>query len=501
MSEDKTKISKLKFLKVDEGSAESGYDNNSLTVLNEPEKSDLDITQDSASEKSEPLTKKFSNDSSSNIASQNKLPNFLQGISQSRNNLPRSSSDEVLNSPTVNSFSSIFNDKSESGGIKRVIRKSVGFLSAALISFIFLNFFALNVFSASSLFILLSIVVYVGINNLFFIVVADPSYVWLYLVGQFLVIIIANSFLGLGFSFITLSIALIVVLFTYLAYSDLEKIQLSSRLFSISHVTSEASRTISMGVIILVSLGVFNGIVAEGNRVSKNAGSRPFLERVFFENDFIVENIFIGFSKEFNLNKYLMDRNRTFYLNADDQIVYDTTTPGGTRSSKQATFRNYLFANYKESSVVGSNELIDIELGKCNNLSEAKCQELIDEEVDSRLEEWRKEAYGDLDLTLDSNLNLDNFKDITKYYYLSILKDFESTDNSNSPIPDFLQVLDTKSIIPAIFAVSIFLFLLLIKFIINWFAFIFTWIVWQILLATGFAHIDIETVEAEIVSI
>jgi hypothetical protein len=108
----------------------------------------------------------------------------------------------------------------------------------------------------------------------------------------------------------------------------------------------------------------------------------------------------------------------------------------------------------------------------------------------------------DLPYDLDTPLTPDNFKVITKEYYLNVVENFESTTGSgDSIIPPALLFFPSTSIIPASFAIGMFLILSLFKFLFGWITTALTWLTWKTLTYIGFVKIDVETVEAEIVSI
>lgn len=401
-----------------------------------------------------------------------------------------------------NSISSIFSkDRQEATGINRVFKKSIIFLGVQLISFLALILVSLNFFTNFGLNILI-LVTSVAITNIFFIIVADRSYVWLSLISQFLLIIVAHSFLGLAFNPITIILSLLVILFNYLAYSELEKIQLSSRLFSISHITAESTRILLTSSIILLSLGIFNSIIFEGTNTGKNLGSRPFLDRVVFSNKLIADNVLIGTTRSVSVNKFLVGGN-LYKESGTTRIVYDEASKTGT-ITKQATFGYFLQENYEFSKVLTSKEEADFRQLNCNDVgTESKtCTERVQAEINKKLEEWKNKNYADLNLSLDTALTTTNYRLVTKQFYLNKVADFESDKSDNSSFIDssFLLI-PLTSIIPAIFGILVLLFGFVFRFLLGWLAFAINFIIWKTLILIGFAQIDIETVEAEIVSI
>lgn len=435
--------------------------------------------------------------------SQLKMPDFLNkdlvNSSQQENLLALTDSQKDFN---PNSIGSIFSkDRQEVAGINRVFRKSILFLFFQLITFLALILISLNFFNNFALnFIIL--VISVAITNTFFIIVADRSYVWLSLLSQFLLIVIANSFLGLAFNPVTLILSFLVILFNYLAYSELEKVQLSSRLFSISHITAESSRILLTSGIILLSLGIFNSIIFEGTNGGKNLGSRPFLDRVVFSNKFITDTVLIGKTKSTSLNKFLIGGN--LYKESDStRIVYDESLKSGT-TTKQATFGYFLEENYEFSKVITTKEEADFRQLSCGDVgSESKaCSDRIQIEINKKLEDWRIKNYSNLKLELNTPLTITNYRLVVKQFYLNKIADFESDkSDNNSFINSSLLLVPLTSIIPAILAITVLLLGFIFRFLLGWATFVVNSIMWKILVLIGFAQIDIETVEAEIVSI
>lgn len=438
-----------------------------------------------------------------NLFSQIKLPKFTRGLESGNQDneelLSLTSSSDNFN---PNSITSIFSkDKSEATGINRVFKKSIIFLIIQLICFFALVLVSLNFFNNFILNIII-LVTSVAVTNIFYIIVADRSYVWLSLISQFLLIIIANSFLGLAFNPITIILSLLVILFNYLAYSDLEKVQLSSRLFSIAHITAESTRILLTSSIILLALGVFNSIIFEGTNSGKNLGSVPFLDRVIFSNKLIVDNILIGRSKSVSLNKFLVGGN-LYKESGSSRVVLDEASKTGT-TTKQAVFGDFLESNYEFSKVLTVKEEADFRQLNCNDVGiEAKsCTERVNSEKNKKLEDWKNKKYANLNLNLDTPLNTTNYRLVTKQFYLNKIAEFESDKSeNNSFIDSSLLLISLTSIIPAIFAIIILLFGFIFRFLLGWLAFVVNIIIWKILLMMNFAQIDVETVEAEIVSI
>jgi hypothetical protein len=425
------------------------------------------------------------------------LPGLLENIKRlTPKNMNLEDHSKLLpGSQNPNSISSVFSKEYQSlSGVDRVFKKSMFFMIAHLIFFVGVVLVGLNWFSLSFFFSLFIVITSLAISNVFYIIVADRSYVWISLLAQAFILIVVNSFYGEGFSQITLLLTLFTVLLFYIAYTELEKVQLSSRLFSISHITSEASRILLTAVTVVIALGVFNSIISEGFVDGENQGSKPFLDRVLLSNSFIMDNVIIGQFRNFSVNRFVMQGR--FSPGSDRAILY------GARSNRDAVFRDFLFQNYP-GDVLTATEEGNLRISECTTApGSTECDLVINDIVDEKLIEFKEDKYANLPYDLDTPMTTDNFDIITKQFYLNVTENFESTtDSGDSIIPSILLIFPTTSLIPAAFAVVVFLLLSLIKFLLGWLTQAVTWIVWKTLTYVGFVKIDVETVEAEIVSI
>ena len=523
-----------------------------------------------------------------------KLPKFLQkftaplNLNQSVAENNYLGKDDIDNN--INSIASVFSkDHEEVSGLRRVFQKSIIFLSIHLFSFLILCLIGLNLFRFNFLISFFFILFYLAVSNTFYIVVADRSYVWLSLLGQILIIIFINSFYGLGFSLVTLGLGALILLFSYLAYTELEKVQLSSRLFSVSHITNESSRILFLAIILVLVLGVFNSIRKEG--------SANFISRVFLENNIILDN-FVVTNRGFSLNKYLL--NGVFTIKSDNTTSFLDTKKGIDRA---AVLRDFLKSNYRSGTLV-SEDMVNTRAsvsGECirdgksplcteglkildtdsyfasttnvymqcvvNPIAEpltlegincksavanfdasfanwASCIDTPDSaacikgvtNLENRLlYAWQRESFTnvntdsvnfkiesplkesdlinnitDIDATnlaidkfLSYPLKGDDFRELSKIYYYNTINNIETVDTENSilPLPAIFSRFPQKSIIPAAFAIIVYLLFTVFSFLILMPAYFLTFLIWHILKLFGFVQIEIETVESEIVSI
>lgn len=442
------------------------------------------------------------------------LPNFLQKV------LPNSKIDEnkisnqimdkgikmlpfsaSFDSKNPNSFSYSFNrEHEEVFGVQRVFKKSIAFLIFNIIIFSFLVIASLNFFSTSFFVTAIIAICYVVVSNIFFIIVADISYVFLSLFAQTFVLLIINSFIGLGFSTVTLVLVAIIFALIYLSYKDLEKVQLSSRLFSIAHITTESTRILTTVVILVLAMGVFNKAVYQG--------SESFVGDYFLntEEPFWLDNILIGKYPNLSLNRVLMKGKFT----PENNLIKTNVVKNNTTYKETAKFSDFLSQNFKYGEASLTEDRRDEILSNCDKKVVGTCDNLLNGEKNKNLENWRKEGYSKLPYTLETELTVPKFREVTRQFYLLEIQRFNSNSltskdsTATNGVADNLSkflIVPKSYIIPAVFSLILLLILTITKPIFNWLAFLLTFLVWNILKLTGFVKIDIENVEAEIVGI
>ncbi len=394
----------------------------------------------------------------------------------------------------VNNFSSVFNnDHQKVFGIQRVFKKSITFLILHFISFFLLVIASINLFNLNILLSLFVSVLYIAITNIFYIVVADKNYVYLNILAQGIILLIVHAFLGLSFDKITLLFTLISLILLYFAYNELEKIQLGSRLFSIAHITSESTRIISTVVILILCLGVFNKAIF--------VSPENFVLNSFLDKPLVLNDLVIGKYKNLSLNRFLMKGK--FYTEAG-VVKSDTVKPDKNRTN--LLFSDFLTYNYKPQEEIVTQERQDELYANCDKKVVKNCDTLIDAEREKNLDAWRKEGYSNLPYTLNTELTPTRFQEITKQYYVNEIKRF-SESNKKSEANDVVDnlskwlIMPKTYILPAVIAVVLFILLSIIKPILQWLAYLAALLIWRILKWVGFARIDVEQVEAEIVSI
>ncbi len=404
-----------------------------------------------------------------------------------------------------NSFTTIFKkDNDKINGFQRVFRKSVILLVLQLLSFFAITFVmitgaGLNLASATASLISMAIilgliVVYASITSIFYIIVADRSYIWISLSSQSLLLILIYWLLGLGiFAPATVLISFLIFIMSYFAYLEVEKIQVSTRFFSISYVTSEALKILSTVAIITISLGVFNVVTIQS--------PKTFISKNLISNDSIYNSVVLGNSFPFNI----MSLNK-IALSGDKYVI---NKDGGVESAgKPLDFRTFLIKNIKQTGLLTEVEKREIKVA-CETLNEKECTTKTAVELDKKLKatiKMENSSYNSINFGLDELINKDNFRDVLKAFYSDKIDDLNNQSaniNEITYLKPFRQYIDPilPSIVQAIVAILVFVFLSFFKFIMNIITSILIWIIWKFMLLTGFAKIDIELVESEIVSI
>ena len=391
---------------------------------------------------------------------------------------------------SINSFSTIFNqDHDQIRGVQRVFRKSIILLSLSLLSFVTLAWASINLFAVPLALTVGVFFAYLSLSIIFFIIVADRSYVWLCLLAHVLAILLVSSFVGQLISPVTWATMLIAAILYYFAYTELEKAQLGSRLFSIKIISKEATNLLVTLCFLVLSLGAF-GLI-------KDQGTVNFVEQDVLGSEFIFEEVMMGNGRAINLNRVMIDASAQF-----------------GEGNTEYTFREFLVENYRDGgNVIGQTEQTDIRLDcEFERGGSEECTDIVAITREERLIEYAAEAYGDIPYTLDTVLDGPKYEEVVRQYYINLTRDFvEPLEDRNTEeltklfgfIPtDFSNyLLNKENIVPAVVALTIFILGSLLRPILAWISYGVTWVVWGVLKLAKFARIDIETVESEVVSI
>lgn len=388
----------------------------------------------------------------------------------------------------------------------RLLQKSIALLVLSTISFILMTVVGSTIFGFSTNILLnfgllvLSLVSFVALTNIFYIILIDRLFLFVFLFVQAGVFLLVNLFIGQLLAVSTLVLVWIVFLLLYLAYLELEKNQLSSRLFNISHICTEVTRILTTVAILVLCVGLFNQIVSMGTSDNKFDGGVKFIDKVFLSQKDTFDKLIIGYNdkgKSTGLANLFLNKGLSLH---SGQLV-------GTKSDEQALLRDYLELNYRPTEVllnVVEKDDLDIKC-KADKLSEADCEKLIQSNKVVKLTSWRDEAYPNLKtVALETPVDVNLYRQLVKQYFINYVGELSNSEKLSKTVPENIGnklASSSKYIVPLIFAILLFLILMLLKPIINSVCLTVTWILWSILKAFKFVKIEIETVESEVISI
>ncbi len=524
MKHNKKNVAKMKFVRVNQNTNTQANDETQTIDSNLPQFNDEDKDNsilDSKIDKiqtptNQPTTnyKQFGSDSDTpEIVIEKpsfRLPKFLAQREETKNKVEKMKKNQsetkkpIGNLPFTtpnfsdnpNSFTSIFNkDHEKINGVQRVFRKSFTFLILQLLAFVSLSIVTISTFSlnlnsvvtigVAGAVIVTTIILYTVLSSIFYIIVADRSYIWINLLLQGLSLVLLYSFLGQGFSYPTIVFAIIVSVLNYFAYLEIEKVQVSTRFFSIGYVTGEAVKILSTIAILIVCLGIFNTISSQTPKV--------FLTRNLIDNDIVFKN-FVGNSSRFSINNILQLKTDYKLNQANDSVL--------SSEGKEVNISDFVEKNY-------SDNLSATAIKNSCASGDKECQVSLSQQKDKKLESDlnRLVDFGQISPQpkINDRLTYNIYKGLLRGFYADKINDFETKKTSqNIPIFSSVQWLIEPSrtiFIPALIALAFYLVLIVIKFIIHFVTGIVIWLVWKMLVAFGFVKIEIELVESEIVSI
>jgi hypothetical protein len=372
-----------------------------------------------------------------------------------------------------------------------------------LISFVLMVIVSIFAFSTLSnvfgslILTIISIILFTSITNIFYIVISDKVYLYTFLIIQTILFLFLHFIIGQGFAITSIFLIWISLLFFYLGYLELEKNQLSSRLFNISHICTEVTRILTTASILICCIGLFNQIVSMGTVNGEFASAKNFVNKVFLNDKNFIDNVLIGYNpkgKSNGLNSVFF--NKTLVLKGDALLG---------ANDEVATLKDFLTVNFNPVSVLLSPDRKDDIEGKCSREKIENCETLIDEEKNKNLIAWQAEAYPEIkDLPLTTPIKIDLYRTLTKQYLTHQVVSLSKPSEAGKAIP--LPILSnlnnfSRYIIPTSFTLILFFSLIILKPLINGASVFFIWVLWSLLKMFKIVKIDIETVESEVVSI
>jgi hypothetical protein len=342
---------------------------------------------------------------------------------------------------------------------------------------------------------------YTVTSLLLFIVLSDKKILWLSLVLQMIIAILYSVFLGQGSSFVVIFGSLFNLFFGYVGYLDLEKHQLSSRIFTLGGIARDTNKTLTIISIITLTIILYSSIAGLGSKV--------FIQNYLLNSNSKVEELVVKTGINKLLNSSGLGPNPFDNYSYLDQKVIEQNDK---KEKIPLLFRSFLKSSYlyqksKESlkSLEGSECLAKISL----NPIDCKYKLAINDEI---LLEYRNFKYPSYSIELASELTKNDILALNRDYIADLLANFETveikpargTENAITDVLNKIAVLVKQmqsSFLPAIISVLVFILFYIIKQIAIWINFLLLYIVWNILLYFKFVKIQTETCEAEIISL
>jgi hypothetical protein len=230
-------------------------------------------------------------------------------------------------------------------------------------------------------------------------------------------------------------------------------------------------------------------------------GSGNFLRREVFQNEFLVQNLIIGDTFP-GLNRIFL-KGTTRFDNVDQLVQRGVWKPVDPESNVRLF--NFIVLNYDSFSsepIISPEEEADLKF-----LPESQADKKRQEIYRARAEEVNQTVFANLGYTLDDVLTSDKFKNVVRETYVYRVNRFEKASNSllNSLSESIgnisLNILPRQYIFPGIFALLVLFVSFALNYVLKFVIKITNAIAWFFLIKTDFARIDVEQVEAEIVTI
>ena len=422
--------------------------------------------------------------------------NFL--LDKSETNKPNIEKDKK------NSFDNIFNQKLE-------VKTNSDFKSWSIFGLQILAYLSLliagqklttSMFSLESLLLFfLPTAFYTATSIILFIILSDKKILWLSLVLQTAIAILYAMFLGQGSSFVVIFGTLFNLFFGYVGYLDLEKHQVSSRIFTLGAMARDTNKTLTIISIITLTMILYSSIAG--------LGSKTFTQTYLLNSTSKVEEVIVktGINKIMNstgLGPNPFDN----YIYLDEKVL----ELNEKRDKIPLIFRSFLKSSYlyektKESlkSFAGAECLAKV------SFSPIDCKYKLDIN-DEVLLEYRNQKFPTFAVELASELTKSDTLLLNRDYYADLLASFEKADikstkalGTNNIATDILDRIVTitkqlqSAFLPAIIALIAFAIFYIIKQLAIWLNFIVLYIAWNLLVYFKFVKIQTEICEAEII--
>jgi hypothetical protein len=414
---------------------------------------------------------------------------------------------EILDiAPELNKDKSFITSEKITKEINRVFQKTILVLVVDLIIFAFFVFYSLNLFFIGDNLItntLITVglgVLTVSVTSFFYILLSERKYLYFDIISKVVVFLVLNSFIGQGFSLVTIGSSIVIFIFSFLAYIELEKMQLGSRLFNLAIIATECRRILVTVSLLIFVIATFNQIIYRGvNNQGEFVSAENFISQTMLQNELIVDNVLIGRNstfRSFSLNSFFISRNISFSNGLVQSRVID-----------KFTLRDYFITIYNKPQIIteSEEELLNAE---CKDKQIKDCKGYIYGKVDEKLIQFQNEYFPEQkDIPLSSTINLELYRNLTKQFYSNLIRESSKDVKTGTSGFAFLNnlplsnVLQTKYLIPLFFCIFLFIVLAGLRFIFNFLTSILLFLFWSILKLVRFVRVEIENVECEVVSI
>ena len=319
---------------------------------------------------------------------------------------------------------------------------------------------------------------YIAFTTIFYIITPLRKFVYyhlIFIVFAFVALAIAMPFLFEKFSLIPIAAAIIACIIGLVAFKEVERSQLSSRLFFINEVSKSSVRVLEAFVIFSIVSVFLTSVMTMG------AGN--FVSKKIIGNDQIVNNIVL------NNNATLSNAFSNLGM-----LTFDDFVAGYQNNEDELTYGNLISYYTQENGYKIDTESV--------------------ESTRESLTEYAQERHGKLLFGLDRELTKEVFVEAVKAETKYNIDNFGENNNSinGDSTLDFIEqysFVPNKFVVPAMLTLALLILLMVAKTAVNIIGWItisllglsFRSILWRLLKLTKVARIDIEEVESEVVSI
>jgi hypothetical protein len=378
---------------------------------------------------------------------------------------------------------------------KRVKLKTISALILGTVSYVSLLFLGIGIFDIHPVVTTILVLLYPVICSIFFVIIASKKYVYFFILAQFLVSIVFLLVFN-QLTIINCILFFVLQILVYQGYVEVERQQLSSRLFSILMVTKSSVKILSSFAIAIVSISFFVN--------ASKVGATTIVEDKIFSNTFFKSTVL-------NANG---DSIWSKGLNLFGASSYDDFLAKLVKDEKP-TVKNYII---KEDigAVSETNVLTQTELTKINSLNRFNPEKIDAERLvasQNKIQTIFNENYSTTPLGLNDEISKEDYSQLLiKKLSKSLSAKSSTTSSELSSVTNTFNKLDIvgSDQVPVL-GLSLLLFFVLyfLRSIIETILGLVTnltnislrGIIWWMLIKLKFVKIEVEQLESEIVTI